>query len=400
MIQIKLRKNLLYLLAYYISWYLRKINGIIFINTFDYYPTYIFLYLMTLGEIVGGLSIYLYQYYTLKQKKTIKFFGMKKIYGKEEVEQEEITVGDKKYKRAFLIFLASFFDFMEFIIANFHVPFFDKNISSTIDSRFGCISTIISSLICIYALRIRIVKHHKISLIFMSICLCVAFILEIIYRHDQINIGKLIISRILVCCYLTSVSFTDCTEKYLVDVNFINPFKILMYEGIFVFIMALFLSIGKDPFKDIIIQYKTNNIGTFFLLLFFLFLHLVLSAFVNSYKIYCNVIYSPMARSLMDYFMGPFFIIYFFIKENDFNKDYSYFFISLFLSLIVDFFSCVYNEYIIIFCCGLEHNTKDIIIERSSLLVNNPTDSLIKDFEEEQNFESDNSETRSENELV
>ena len=49
---------------------------------------------------------------------------------------------------------------------------------------------------------------------------------------------------------------------------------------------------------------------------------------------------------------------------------------------------------------GLEHNTKDIIIERSSLLVNNPTDSLIKDFEEEQNFESDNSETRSENELV
>ena len=62
MIKIKLRKNLAYLLAYYISWYVRKIVDIIIDKTFAIYPTYVYLYLMVLGEILGGLSIFLYQY--------------------------------------------------------------------------------------------------------------------------------------------------------------------------------------------------------------------------------------------------------------------------------------------------------------------------------------------------
>ena len=91
---------------------------------------------------------------------------------------------------------------------------------------------------------------------------------------------------------------------------------------------------------------KSNEIspGYFLLLIFLFFLYLILLAILNAYKVYCNVIYSPMAKSLMDYLMSPFFCIYYFIENDDFNKNYFYFFISEFIVIIIVFFSCVYNE--------------------------------------------------------
>ena len=94
---------------------------------------------------------------------------------------------------------------------------------------------------------------------------------------------------------------------------------------------------------------------------------------VNTYKIYCNVIYTPMARSLSDYFMNQFFNIYYFIFENYFNNNYAYFFISEILCIITNFFCCIYNEYVILFLCGLEYDTKEQIIERSQSVENNST---------------------------
>ena len=137
-----------------------------------------------------------------------------------------------------------------------------------------------------------------------------------------------------------------------------NPFKVLMFEGICELVMSVFLSIGQEPFKEIINLYKETSIWNFILLIFFFLIHLLLSVLVNAYKVYCNVIYTPMARSLIDYLMNPFFNIYYFFTENDFNGDYIYFIISEIICLVVDFFGCIYNEYIILYCCGLEHETK------------------------------------------
>ena len=398
MIKIKLRKNLVYLFIYYASWYIRKINKMLFQSIFDLDFTYIFLFMMTLGEFFGGLSLYLYQYKSIKHKTETKYFKINSFHSIELTSLDEIRIGDKTIKRIILIFLACFFDFMEFIIASFHVPFFDKKVSPTIDLRFGCITTIVSSLIYTYALRIKIVKHHKVSLIFMSSCLFLSFIMEMVYKQDEIGIGDLILARIFVLCYLTCISFTDCTERYLVDTNFISPFKVLMLEGIFEFIMTSFFSIGKDPFKDFIKAYNSNSAANFALLIFLLFNHLWLSAIVNSYKIYCNVIYSSMARSLMDYFMGPIFIIYYFFKGDDFNSNYIYFIGSEILMIIIDFFSCTYNEYIILFCFGLEINTKDEITERAVSLANIPPDPS-KNYDEDEDNESE-SEKREEEQNV
>lgn len=42
------------------------------------------------------------------------------------------------------------------------------------------------------------------------------------------------------------------------------------------------------------------------------------------------------------------------------------------ICLVTDFFGCVYNEYIILSCCGLEVDTIDEIIIRATCLENIP----------------------------
>ena len=379
MIKIKLRKNLLYLIIYYLSWYIRKIFSMIIDGNFPCESPFLFLFMMNLGEIFGGLSLYLYQNISLKRKKELNNFDKKLIHKKNYLKSR-----DGMYKKIFLLFLAAFFDFMEFIIADFYLPKIDNDTSSTLDLRLSCITTIVSSLIYIYALRIKTGKHQTVSSIIMGSCLFLTFILEMIYKRDGINFGNLIYARILVLAEWICVSYTDCIERYLVDVDFLNPFRIVMFEGIFELILGIALSINRDPLKDIKYYYnkenKDNSIGKFILFIFLLFMHLICSAFVNAYKVYCNVIYSSMARSLMDYFMTPAFIIYYFIASGDFNDNYFYFFISLLISIIVDFFSCVFNEYIMLFFCGLHHDTKDEIISRALSIENIPTDIILNDI--------------------
>ena len=73
-----------------------------------------------------------------------------------------------------------------------------------------------------------------------------------------------------------------------------------------------------------------------------------------------------MDRNLIDYFMSPVLNIYYFIHENDFQKNYLYFFICEIICLFMDFFSSVYNEYLLLFCCNLSYDTKDEISRRAN----------------------------------
>ena len=291
--KIIIRKNLLYLLVAYLSWFIRKIDVLLIENFFKFDAYFLFLYLMTLGEIIGGLSIYLYRYNSFKKKKETKYFGLNLIYSVNSMKP-----ADKTFKIILLIFFAAIFDFTEFLIGAFYVPIIDSQISPTIVSRLGCLSLISSSLICTYALKFKIGRHHKFSLIFLNVCFCLTMIIEIIYNPENISYGKFIYAHFLVCCYLIFISFTDCTERYLTEFNFLDPFKIIMLEGIIEFIISIFYSINQDPFKGIINYYKNSSAGKFIILIILLIFYLLLSAILNTYKIYCNAIYTPMDRAL------------------------------------------------------------------------------------------------------
>ena len=89
----------------------------------------------------------------------------------------------------------------------------------------------------------------------MGSCFILSLILEIIYKANDISLGNSIFVHFLVMISLLSISFNDCTERYLGYYNFLNPFLILTGEGTIEFIIAILISINKDPFKEIVKQY-------------------------------------------------------------------------------------------------------------------------------------------------
>ena len=85
-----------------------------------------------------------------------------------------------------------------------------------------------------------------------------------------------------------------------------------------------------------------------------------------------------MARSLVDYLMNPFINIFTFFVSNDFSFKYAYFIIVEIASIVMSFFGCVFNEYIILYCCGLEHDTQDEVSNRA----NNQSQNELNDIDE------------------
>ena len=91
----------------------------------------------------------------------------------------------------------------------------------------------------------------------------------------------------------------------------------------------------------------------------------------NAFRVLTTKIYSPMTTTFMDYILNPFILIYYFAAEEDFisygEKNYAYFLINLILSIIITFFGCVYNEFLILFCYGLQLNTHNQVTKRADI---------------------------------
>ena len=229
MIKFKFRKNFLYALAVYVFSYIRKTIVILIEKIYGFSMPYLYLFMMNLGQISGGGLIYAFHIITWEKKKEVQYSdsGLELIHNETLIEAK-----DGKFKILLLIFFAAYLDFVEFIIEELTIPYISGNISPTIDSRLGCLSTIASSLVCTYALRFKVGKHHKISLIILGLCLVLTIILELIFNWNDISLDRFIIAHFLVCIFLINVTFTDCIERYLADYNYLNPFIIIMAEGI------------------------------------------------------------------------------------------------------------------------------------------------------------------------
>ena len=381
MIKIALRNNHKYLILLFFSYFIRRILSILLNMIFGMSNSLLFCYLMCLGQVFGGLTISLYQKTFLKKKK--------KITQKETIEliqtEREMNIIDSERKIYFLLFLASFFDYVEFLITLDLIPRI-ASLSSTADLRLSFIMTISSSLICKYALQYKIGKHQILSLIILSFLSLIIIILEFIYRPKNINLNKYIISYLLLILHFVFRSFTDTIEKYLGEYNFISPFKMIMTEGISTFVLTSIYSILKNPFIKLIEISNKINIGALILLIFLLFLYLLFCSFVNIYKTYCNVLYSPITKSLASYFLNSFFIIYHYVFGNDFlvegEKNLFYFLINLVFSVIIDILGLIYNEFIILDFCNLSAETHQGIAIRAII-------KEMREIQSSENFDND-----------
>lgn len=369
LIHISIRRNLFYILYLIIYYYLRKLDLIIITNNYKFNDSLIFTFLMLSSEFIGGLSIHLYQSIFFneedKEDKVFEYLG---------IELEQWTQPTKKrpdsiFKILLLLFFASFFDFVEFIIANSYMSRISI-LSPTCEFRFGGLIIIIGALICYYNLKIKLKKHQLYSLIIMGVCLIIIIILEIIFRGKGVSFVDFFSAHMLVLAYLVFVPFTDVIEKYLLEYDFLSPYWTLMWEGIFGFIFFGIYSIIYNPFQDIKKIYEEISTGKFILLLFLLLLYFVFSAGTNIYKILTNGLYSPMAKALAVYILNPFLYIYYFAIENDFmsdgKKNYFYFIVNVVIAVIISFFCCVFNEFLVLSCYELDTETHFSISMRAS----------------------------------
>ena len=384
-IKLALRRNLIYPLQHIIWNLIRHIITMNINYIFKFGNSLLYSPLMFLGELFGGAIIFLYQNKYMKKKigeeKEQYFMSIKLLLNKEYEDDYFIPV-DGKIKKLFLIFLVAFCDEVQFIMEIAIIPKFEK-LSNSIFIRLSGFSALFTLIFYLYALKLPIYKHHKLSLSMIGICLILIIIFEYYYQTINIFFTYIQFTETLAIIILSILlrAVLDSIEKYLFEFNYMNPFLVLSYEGLFGFILTFSYFIFPDYLHDFSDVYKKESTGMLILFIFMLFIYVILSAGRNIFRVVTTKIYSPMAESLTNFFITPIYLPYYFGIKNDFNVPY--FTINLILSLIISFFGCVYNEFIILLFCGLEKETYYQILKRSAL---NKT--LELRFESEETFQN------------
>ena len=208
-------------------------------------------------------------------------------------------------------------------------------------------------------------------MIVIGVSVLIIFIIEFCFQEFDIfcSFGQFIVVLILIFFMLIITSLGQIIEKYLIEVDKLSPFYILMIEGIFGIILSTVAIIStKAPERTAKMKENLSNTEFVFLIIANI-IYIILSGGKNIFRLVTIKIFSPMTSTFMDYILNPFYIIYYFSSGNDFlhngKSNYAYFIINLILSLVITFCGFVYNEFVILFCCGLERNTHDQVTLRS-----------------------------------
>ena len=279
------------------------------------------------------------------------------------IENKTYISNDSKLKKICLIIFASIFNFIGTIIRSDDAVNFGKKEenNSLLEVRVRGIQIIIACLLCYFSIRIAIYRHQKFSIIIISIFLLFILIIELYISEKVIN--KIL--AILICTLSCSFrAILDVTEKYLFDFNYINVLKMLIYEGIIGVFLFIFYYLSNDTYqkqgKNILKNMSEFDLSfVYFIIL--IILYIIISGLRNSYRVTTNKYYSPMSRALFESTLDPFVFLYYTLIYKDKNKYgggyWIYFGLILFFLVIIAFFSLVYNDFIILYCFGLEHNT-------------------------------------------
>ena len=395
MMKIGIRYNLLYPLMLIIFSFFRKIDSILMKYFIELEDSLLLTLIMFLSEFFSGFILFRYHMAFLKRERKSTFMGIELIEG-----QIDINSPDSNLKIYSLIFLATFFDFIEFLLQTYYIPSKFGNLSISIDIRLRSILILCSAFCCYFILKFPIFRHQIFSLIIILICLIIVIISEyffVYYLGKNSQIHYLLLLDFI--CQIFN-SFLDLVEKYLLEYDFVNPFKMLMIEGLFGSILTT-ISYYFD-FKFDINNSKNLEEPTFIILLVaFLIIDFLLSGARNSYRVATNKLYSPMTRTLADSILDPLLIIYYYFFDDDFKVDgkrnISYFIINLATSIIMVFCSCVYNELIVLFCCKLEYDTHHEVsirakdIEKAYELSSEESSDLYSSFNSDYDINSEKS---------
>lgn len=367
MIKFSTRGNIKFPLQLLLWNILRKFESSLISYFLGFDNSLIFTPLMFLGEFSAGLIIYLYQKKFLQKQKNSEKIKNKSITL--IVTEQYLKAIDSKTKIFFLIFNSALFDFVQFGLSLYTPKF--VNVTGSIETRLAGFLTIFDALFYLYVLRFNIYRHQKFSLIGIGICLFLIIFSEFFFQDINIFLtyGQFVLVILLIFVVQFCSAMVDSIEKYLFEYNQLNQFLALMFEGIFGFFLTVIYAFFYNPFDDIVAMKKNNSTGNFVLLILALILYLILSGVKNAFRVTTTKIYSPMTTTFMDYILNPFYLTYDFASGLDYftngEINYAYFILNLILSIIISFLGCVYNEFLILFCFGLERDTYNQITKRS-----------------------------------
>ena len=393
MIKFSFRNNNFYPLMLLLFIFLRIcVDKILQFHPYQENMDFVLSFLIFFSQCLIGCIIHLYNYCNKNknlEKSRKDSLAKAKIGTIYLIMNKSYKSNDSKYKIFILIFFTSFFNFIGSIVRTNDIIKIRKNeeSNSQLEVRIGSMQIIIASLLCHYTIRLNIYKHQKLSLIVVSFFLFLLIVAELIaYKDIKIKILSMLI------CLLSCLSraFMDVTEKYLFDLNYINIFSMLIYEGLIGIIFFVFFFFSDKNYQKHGINILKNISESGIPLLSFIILiifYTIISGFRNAYRVTTNKYYSPMSRALFESSLDPFVFVYNFliIKNNNISKEaWIYFGFVIFSLSVIAFFSLVYNDFIILYCCGLEYNTYSEINKRIDKIkkidkVNNSNNSILDD---------------------
>ena len=199
---------------------------------------------MFISEFISGLIFYKYHMNFIKKRKTetdSTIMGIKLV----KTRNVKKSIPDSNLVIYIYIFLITLFDYLDFISKLIFMPDYkDKSkisISSTIYIRLRVVLTFFSSFFSYFLLKIPIYKHQKCSLILLGICFLYFLLTEFSFSFHEHNSIDPKFTLIIVMTIISQLffSFIDIIEKYLLEYDFINPFQMIMIEGIFGIILTI-----------------------------------------------------------------------------------------------------------------------------------------------------------------
>ena len=270
----------------------------------------------------------------------------------------------------YYLFAATFVDFFSFCTLT-RISLVDESLENVVDSEIRIIQIVFISVLSKIFLHYPFHRHHAVSLSFIAVGMILICLKS--FRTISPNYENIINTILYLVCYLLYV-IQDIIEKYVMEKEYISPFRLLLYEGIIgmgISLVVFILSFGV-PFQVLFGTDITNNLlsslGEVFTSIKDNKIHIALYALFlfsscgyNLFIVLTNYYFYPSHINVSDTLsLLGFWLL---LEEND-NGWYHILKVVGFIFIFIG--GLIYNEIIIVYFFGLGEYTRKEIRERAT----------------------------------
>ena len=398
-------KNLIYAIIY---WALEIINRIIMYFEWGYFELfekdsinqYFFVLLYNISDLLAGfLVLYINCSLKKKQKPKVESGENKSFFNNIEI----ISGGEKRVHHSknfiYKIILICLLDYISrsnyFIFYQIYQEATYENVSQKAQKDIIINSDIISRyILSIFFQKTKVFKHHKFSIIIISIgflFLIPTDIISIHYFTSGINEGLSYIYIAITFLRVILFPFEDVIVKKVFTDDYVIPELLMFLRGIGEFILILIITpifyffVWKNENNNFVFKNELTN--AILMIIFY-----TLSSFIKAYVL-LKVIYYFSSQSvsfliISESITGSIYEIIKFFMSEKYDFKIVILLIEIVIIIITTFGTLIYDEIIVIRKWGLDKNVAKEIISRGESEINSI--GLIVDEDDEDNEEEKN----------